>query len=219
MDTATGAATAVAAPIAAAAAPLTTAVGGAVVGVTHAMPVSSTDVQLPPHLHRCTTSSLCLLPHVPSCEVASLAVCQGSNILTDVDMNFVAVKSKGIFVALIGLCLVIAIGAVFYASSESLKWIDAVYFTVVTATTVGFGDYCPESASGECSPAWRMPLIHLAQLQLSCRESVCMAIRSSPSIEPLHLSPLHAYVSTRDMSGEFSTLTLCLTYTMARVLS
>ena len=45
--------------------------------------------------------------------------------------------------------IVIAIGAVFYAYTESLKWIDALYFTVVTATTVGFGDYCPETTSGE----------------------------------------------------------------------
>ena len=76
--------------------------------------------------------------------------------MTDVDMDSVVVKSKGILVAIIGLCIVIAIGAVVYANAESLKWVDAVYFTVVTATTVGFGDYCPETPSGECGPTQRI---------------------------------------------------------------
>lgn len=67
-----------------------------------------------------------------------------------IDVDGVASHMKQFLVAMIGLCIVIMIGAVVYASTESLKWIDAVYFTVVTATTVGFGDYYPESTSGEC---------------------------------------------------------------------
>ena len=77
-------------------------------------------------------------------------------------------KPKGILVAMVGLCIVIAIGAVFYANAESLKWIDAVYFTVVTATTVGFGDYYPETLSGERTPAGQKALkrqaVHSAAL-------------------------------------------------------
>lgn len=74
------------------------------------------------------------------------------------DINAATFKPKGILVAMVGLCLVIAIGAVFYAHAESMKWIDAVYFTVVTATTVGFGDYCPETMSGKRTPAGQKTL-------------------------------------------------------------
>lgn len=137
MDTATDAATAVAAPVASAAAPLTTAVGGAVGGVASAIPVSSTESHLHPHLQ--TDAPLdgvhvcCHTCHLVKSNIHDLFWdgWQGSEKLTDVDMNFVAVKSKGILVAMIGLCIVIAIGAVFYANAESLKWVDAVYFTVV----------------------------------------------------------------------------------------
>ena len=66
-------------------------------------------------------------------------------------MGSLASRVKEILVAMIGLSIVIALGAVVYASTESLKWIDAVYFTVVTATTVGFGDYYPESQGGKCA--------------------------------------------------------------------
>ena len=35
--------------------------------------------------------------------------------------------------------VVIAVGTVFYRVVEDLRWIDAVYFSVITLTTVGYG--------------------------------------------------------------------------------
>ena len=56
---------------------------------------------------------------------------------------------KGVCVAMAGMGIVIGIGTVVYATLESMKVIDAIYFTVVTSTTLGFGDYCPESDWGK----------------------------------------------------------------------
>lgn len=44
---------------------------------------------------------------------------------------------------------IVAIGSIVYATTEGLFLVDAVYFTVVTATTVGFGDYVPDSELGK----------------------------------------------------------------------
>ena len=54
-------------------------------------------------------------------------------------------EGKGILGAFVGLGVVIGIGTAVYATLESMKVVDAIYFTVVTATTLGFGDYCPET--------------------------------------------------------------------------
>jgi voltage-gated potassium channel len=45
--------------------------------------------------------------------------------------------------------LVIAGGTIVYHYLEGWSWVDAVYFSVVTLTTVGFGDFAPQTDAGK----------------------------------------------------------------------
>ena len=44
---------------------------------------------------------------------------------------------------------VIAIATVFYRAVEGLRWIDSLYFSVITVSTVGYGDISPETYAGK----------------------------------------------------------------------
>lgn len=51
---------------------------------------------------------------------------------------------------LLGLTVfVLAAGTVFYHFVEKFAWIDAYYFSVVTLTTVGYGDFSPQTNLGK----------------------------------------------------------------------
>ena len=45
--------------------------------------------------------------------------------------------------------MVVLLGTIVYSYCLDMKFLDALYFTVVTVTTVGFGDYCPTSTSSK----------------------------------------------------------------------
>jgi len=47
------------------------------------------------------------------------------------------------------LFLLIFIGTVFYHNIEGWRYLDSVYFTVVTMTTIGYGDFTPQTDIGK----------------------------------------------------------------------
>lgn len=50
---------------------------------------------------------------------------------------------------LVLVCLTVLSGTLFYRSIEGWGWIDAVYFSVATISTVGYGDLAPQSDIGK----------------------------------------------------------------------
>lgn len=51
--------------------------------------------------------------------------------------------------ALMLAVLILLSGTVFYHSVEGWSWIDALYFSVTTVSTVGFGDLAPRTDIGK----------------------------------------------------------------------
>ena len=55
-------------------------------------------------------------------------------------------RSRGILTIALGL---VAGGAFFDRGVEDLSWVDSFYFTIVTLTTVGYGDISPQTTGGK----------------------------------------------------------------------
>lgn len=51
--------------------------------------------------------------------------------------------------AIAGLALLTAFGALGYRAIEGMAWFDALYLTIVTISTVGFGDITPQTLPGK----------------------------------------------------------------------
>jgi voltage-gated potassium channel len=53
---------------------------------------------------------------------------------------------RAMAVAVLG---VLTVGTVFYHHVEHLRWLDSIYFSVVTLATVGYGDITPHTDAGK----------------------------------------------------------------------
>ncbi len=54
-----------------------------------------------------------------------------------------------VLAAVVSLFFIVAGGTVIYHYVEDWKWLDALYFSAVTITTVGFGDLAPKTDLGK----------------------------------------------------------------------
>ena len=50
---------------------------------------------------------------------------------------------------LISLAIVIIIGTTLFHFVENWRWLDSLYFCVTTLTTVGYGDFTPQTDAGK----------------------------------------------------------------------
>lgn len=45
--------------------------------------------------------------------------------------------------------IIIGLGSVVYHYLEGWSWIDAIYFSIITLTTIGYGDFSPQTDEGK----------------------------------------------------------------------
>lgn len=61
----------------------------------------------------------------------------------------IACRDKEFQVLLFFTLLTFTSGTIFYSQVENLRVIDALYFSVMTLTTVGYGDFTPQTDFGK----------------------------------------------------------------------
>lgn len=65
-------------------------------------------------------------------------------------MDVIEVSLNHKFAAVLALLIIILItGTVVYNKVEGFSWVDSLYFSVITLTTVGYGDLHPETTFGK----------------------------------------------------------------------
>lgn len=45
--------------------------------------------------------------------------------------------------------VILGAGTVFYHYVEEWRWLDSLYFSVITLTTIGYGDFSPQTDAGK----------------------------------------------------------------------
>ncbi len=50
---------------------------------------------------------------------------------------------------LISLIFIIIIGSILFHFVENWRWLDSLYFSITTLTTVGYGDFSPQTDAGK----------------------------------------------------------------------
>lgn len=61
-------------------------------------------------------------------------------------MSYQRVAFRVLIASTIGI---VATGTIFYHFVEQLSWVDAYYFSIITLTTVGYGDMSPQTTLGK----------------------------------------------------------------------
>lgn len=92
------------------------------------------------------------------------------------------------------LVVTVLTGAVVYALSDGLNYLDAVYFTVVTASTTGYGDYVPLTITSRLFTIFYVPL------------GVCMLGYACHTIARIPMELRHARLQNHVLSQFGSTL-------------
>lgn len=59
------------------------------------------------------------------------------------------IKDKEYRSLLMTTLVVLAFGSTVYHYLENWSWIDSIYFSVITLTTIGYGDFSPQTDEGK----------------------------------------------------------------------